>query len=233
MQVYAASDIGLIRKRNEDSLFIDRQAGVFAVCDGMGGHKGGDVASKMAVAALADTVQQADRPEDFLTAAVVAANTNIYTKSLIEPALQGMGTTMTSVHIERQHLSVRHVGDSALFLLRDRQISKLTTDHTLAAAIYNNNTSGTLNADHPYTHVLTRAVGIRPDIEIESLTYHLQERDILIICSDGLTDHVEPGEFIAVYNKLEHLRQYPQQLINLALQRGGLDNITVIVIEID
>ena len=83
------------------------------------------------------------------------------------------------------------------------------------------------------SHVLTRAVGIRPDIEIESLTYHLQERDILIICSDGLTDHVEPGEFIAVYDKLEYLRQYPQQLINLALQRGGLDNITVIVIEID
>lgn len=235
MRIAAITDIGLHRRRNEDHYLIEEDRCVFAVCDGMGGHKGGDVASQMAV----ETVQKHlafTQPEEIvpaLLATVHLANRLIYEQGQTDEALHEMGTTFTAAVIWAGKMVVAHVGDSSLFLFREGKLSKVTRDHTLAERMV---TDGLIKladlASNAYNHVLTRAVGINPEVEVDIYQEPIKCGDWVLLCTDGLTDLVKEEE-IALHLSLAHTPQETAQaLVDSALGQGGHDNVTVVLISI-
>lgn len=235
MQVVGISNIGLHRKKNEDSFLIDKEKNLFVVCDGMGGHKGGDTASQLAITILNQNIDISDSSniEAVLLKAVEAANLAIIKKGSQHEHLHEMGTTLTAAIISDSILTVAHVGDSGLFLLRNNTIRKITHDHTLAQKLLND---GLINADevkcNAYNHVLTRALGINDKLHVDILTQELFPQDLIIICSDGLTDLLTNEEILKLAMENEDLENLTQELMNKALAKGGYDNITFILIRV-
>jgi len=235
MQVVGISNIGLHRKKNEDSFLIDRERNLFVVCDGMGGHKGGDTASQLAITVLNQNIDISDSSniEAVLLKAVEAANHAIIKKGLQHEHLHNMGTTLTAAIIKGSLLTVAHVGDSGLFLLRNNTIQKITHDHTLAQKMLN---EGLIKADevksNAYNHVLTRALGIDDQLHVDIFTQELFPQDLIIICSDGLTDLLTEEEILQLAMENEDLENLTQEMMNKALAKGGYDNITFILIRV-
>jgi protein phosphatase len=228
------SDIGLIRKNNEDCFFIDNDKGLFIVCDGMGGHNGGEVASSMSVQIVAREVQyeNADEAIGSLKAAIEKANYAIWQKGHTDPELFNMGTTITAAAVIGQQLVVCNVGDSSLFIIRTQEINKITRDHTLAASMLDD---GLLKPEdmrtNSYNHILTRAIGIEENVQIDIFTCDLQSGDRILLCSDGLTDVVDQNDILHTVN-IPGIEQAAQNLVQLALDRGGHDNITTVLVGI-
>jgi protein phosphatase len=232
--------VGRRRSENEDFFQVwatepggpDRAADTLVVvCDGMGGSNAGEVASHMA----ADTVVRefttalGDDPAAALTRAVQVANTEIWDLSRSRTELNGMGTTCTAVAVKRGRVLVAHVGDSRAYLVRGHRATQLTTDHSLVAQLVARNQLSPEEARHdPRRNVVTRSVGVGPDVEVDivSLDEPLQRGDTLVVCSDGLHGQVSDDE-IASAAMGESLEAACRQLIELANERGGPDNITV------
>jgi protein phosphatase len=224
----ALTDIGQIRERNEDSFLLDQGASLFAVADGMGGHAAGDVASQTAIAAFAAAFAETRS----VVSAMKTANRAVIERGNADPARAGMGTTLTAVHITGDTALVAHVGDSRLYRLRAGRFEQLTRDHTVADEMIERGTLTQLEAMlHPANSMLTRSLGSRLDVAVDELQEELHDGDVLMLCSDGLTSMVTEADIAAVLQQREKsLEQRAAELIQAANLRGGVDNITVVLI---
>jgi protein phosphatase len=248
LQYGATSDTGLKRRHNEDRFYADLTLGLYLVCDGMGGHQAGEIASEKAVEAIRDHIAAASlhagyplvgvyRPEfsaptNRLASAVRAANLAIYQESLRQPCYAGMGTTAASILISGHVLSIAHVGDSRVYLIRDGTVQALTTDHSLISEQVR---FGLLNAEEAHhathKHVLTRAVGVAATVDVELAEVSLLSGDLLLLCTDGLSG-VTPAQILQVTRAYSDPQMLSDQLIALANAAGGDDNITAVVVAV-
>lgn len=232
---HGRSDVGRVRSGNEDALFLGTT--VFAVADGMGGHRGGEVASATALGPLAALDGQRfgdpDATLDALTAAVVAANTAVARRSHDDPALQGMGTTLTAVLVDGREAHLVHVGDSRAYLARGERLVQLTDDHTLMQTLLD---QGRITRDqiatHPHRSVITRAVGVADDVEVDGMLLTLRDGDRLILCSDGLTGVVDDVTIARTVREHDPATAV-ERLVDAANAAGGPDNITVVIVAAD
>jgi PPM family protein phosphatase len=228
-----SSDVGQVREGNEDALLI--KDSVFAVADGMGGHLAGEVASATAlepIEALDGRVfPDATEAATALRSAVVAANDTVSQLATDNPLYRGMGTTLTAALIEGRRVHVAHVGDSRAYLLRGGQFSQLTDDHTLVQHLVD---EGQITreeaAHHPQRSIITRAIGVSPEIDVDSMTLDLQPGDQLLMCSDGLTGVVEDRAIAELLDTTADPDEAVDRLVQLANQAGGPDNITVVLL---
>ena len=235
MEYAVLSDQGLVRTRNEDRYLVDNLRGLFVVCDGMGGHKGGDVASASTVEVMSRclTAAKEDLTMELLNYAILEANKDVFFKSKNNPDLSGMGTTVTAAAVKGQLLLVAHIGDSSLFVISNNIIKKITHDHTLAEQMIQESLITAAEAKiSPYNHVLTRALGIERQVKIDNYEIKLQYGDMILLCSDGLTDLLNPDDILDTVKKEASLERTVQVLVSKALDRGGNDNVTVIIVSI-
>jgi serine/threonine protein phosphatase PrpC len=224
------TDIGRVRDNNEDSVVSGDH--LAAVADGMGGHPGGEVASAVAVA----LVQAAftGRSLDELRAAVRAANRAIWDRAGAGAELEGMGTTVCAAGLTKDgSLVVVNVGDSRACVLRNGSLTQLTDDHSVTAELVRRGKLSEQEAlDHPHRGVLTRALGVGPDVELDSATYPAVEGDRLLLGTDGLFNEVSNDEIASFMGATEDLDATAHGLVELAVSRGGRDNVSVVIAEI-
>jgi protein phosphatase len=232
---YAKTDVGRTRQGNEDSYFEGTT--VFAVADGMGGHQAGEVASEMALRPIAALDgREFDEPReatDALREAIESANSTVSDEARTNPDHAGMGTTLTAVLVRDGRLHLAHVGDSRAYLLRgDEDIDQHTTDHTLVEQLVQ---EGRLSRDeistHPQRSVITRAIGVDADVEVDTLApLVLQPGDQVLLCSDGLTGPVDDTAIAGILTSVADGDEAVKQLIDEANANGGPDNITVVLL---
>lgn len=223
---------GRIRENNEDSVYPETGGKTqlrfaVAVADGMGGHVGGEIASKLAIRAVASD------PNLGIERRVALANYLILTEASENPELRGMGTTLTAADLAPSgSVTIGHVGDSRAYLLRDATLEQLTTDHSVVAEYLR---AGSIKpedvATHPQRSMLTRALGLDPDVEVDLIEIQVQDGDRLVVCSDGLTSMVG-DERIAMILKVGTAEEAVWTLIEAANQAGGHDNISVAVVDV-
>ena len=226
------SNTGNKRRRNEDSFVVAPP--LFAVADGMGGAQAGEVASKLAAAALEDTDLGTTGGEERVVALIQEANRRVYERSNADPAASGMGTTITVALVEGTRVTFGHVGDSRAYLVRDGVMEQLTEDHSLVNELMK---SGKLSPEeaeiHPQRSVITRALGTDPDVDVDTFVIEAQEGDLFLICSDGLTSMVGDEEILEVLERFhDDLDRASKELIAAANRAGGEDNITVVTFTI-
>lgn len=240
MKAYMKTDIGKIRSSNQDAMFsIEPEPGVLcaAVCDGMGGVNGGNIASELCVNTLRSQLQKAYHPgmsdrsvTQMLTTAFFNANLAVYEESRKDAELAGMGTTAVLALVQQQHLFVVHVGDSRALLLRDGAVQQLTHDHTIVQAMVDSGEISEQQAQcHPHKHIITRAVGVGREVEIDISDWQLQQDDLILLFSDGLSNHLSNEQISAAARRFPP-NELAEGLIALANENGGSDNITVVVI---
>jgi len=235
---FAGTDVGLARSGNEDSHLRGRT--VFAVADGLGGHQGGEVASAMAVEPLAAldgrAFADADQAAEALTAAIRAANQAILQRGRSDPELWGMGTTVTAAAVAHDRvLQLAHVGDSRAYLLRKgAPLRQLTTDHTVVAeAVERGLLTREQAAIHPQRGVVTRAVGLDPDVRVDlPEPLELEPGDQVLLCSDGLTEVVDDDQIAGVLAGQVDGGDACGTLIAAANRAGGPDNVTVVLLRV-
>jgi PPM family protein phosphatase len=228
----AASDTGRKRRRNEDSYVIAPP--LFAVADGMGGAQAGEIASKLAAAALEDTDSGALSGEDRVTSLIQEANRRVYERSNEDPNASGMGTTITVALVEDSGVTIGHVGDSRAYRYREGSIEQITEDHSLVNELMK---SGKLSPEeaetHPQRSVITRALGTDPDVDVDSFTVDAHVGDVFLLCSDGLTTMVDDDDILGVIERYhDDLDRATKSLVSAANRGGGEDNITVIAFAI-
>ena len=241
------TDIGRRREQNEDSLFYDDAMGLYVVADGMGGHKAGEVASKLVVETIRDYIDQNkddEQPESLvdtdeklskeaqrLLASIHLSNRIVHQTASGNEDYKGMGSTVSAVYFTEKTFIVANVGDSLVYLIRDGKIELLSVPHTLVAeqAALDPENAELLWSD--FKHVLTRAMGVDESVKADINEIPFYKEDIIVISSDGLTDKATPEEILElVYNQRSD--KACQELVDLANARGGEDNITAIVLRI-
>jgi protein phosphatase len=228
--VGAASDVGKVRDHNEDAYLVDDQLGLVAVADGMGGHQAGEVASATALEALRAAVTSGEGIRD----AVTAANDAVYEKSTTDERLRGMGTTLTAATLATGGtLLLGHVGDSRAYLLHDGELRRLTTDHSLVEELIQAGeiTPEEAEAD-PRRSMITRALGIDPDVDVDLYPTQLVSGDRLLFCSDGLTGMVTEDQIRTILTEERDAGAAATRLIAAANAAGGIDNITVLIVDV-
>lgn len=233
MKVYALSDIGSVRAINEDSYYAPAPGENFCcVADGMGGHQAGEVASAMAVEVFSGMMRDTlFNPHDRLRRAVSAANQAIYEKARTTPEMAGMGTTMTALLIDKGEAHIAHVGDSRCYLLRNRTLMQLTSDHTLVEELLIKGAITLREArNHPQRNVITRALGTAEGVEIDLLRVRTQPGDMFLLCSDGLSGCVSEREMLETLNSRMRRENKVAALVEQAIDGGGHDNITVMLV---
>nr|MDP8944165.1 Stp1/IreP family PP2C-type Ser/Thr phosphatase [Actinomycetota bacterium] len=222
------TDTGRQRQSNEDR-FLDA-APVFAVADGMGGARAGEVASRIALEAFASGGDTDAAPETQLAEIARAANRRIWQLSQEDEARAGMGTTLTAVIVADREVAIGHVGDSRLYRLRDGGLERLTTDHSLVEELVRRGELAPDEAEsHPQKSIITRALGPEPDVEVETFTCAAQDGDVYLLCSDGLTGMVSEDDVAAILRESPSLDQGARALVDAANRAGGKDNITVVL----
>ncbi|AQS59057.1 Stp1/IreP family PP2C-type Ser/Thr phosphatase [Desulforamulus ferrireducens] len=232
------TDVGKVRSGNEDSMCACPDIGLFAVADGMGGHKAGEIASSTALTYLEENLRDALKtsPDVGVTLQRIMqeANYRIYRLSSEYAEYKGMGTTVTAGLIIDKDLYLVHIGDSRAYLLRGDTITQLTDDHSLVAEMlrYGGITEEQA-ANHPQKNVLTRAMGTAPTIKFDFYQIKLQARDKILFCTDGLINHLKPEEIKLVVQSQPVLDNCLEELLKIALERGGLDNIAMVLVEIE
>jgi PPM family protein phosphatase len=221
---------GRRRRRNEDAWVCDPP--LFAVADGMGGARGGEIASRVAATALGETVNGSG--EARVVALIQEANRQVYERAREDSDASGMGTTITVALFENGIVSIGHVGDSRAYLIRDRKVEQLTEDHSLVAELVRTGRLSPEEAEsHPQRSVITRALGTDPDVDVDSFSVEAKPGDLFLICSDGLTSMVGDEEILDVVEpRREDLDEAAKELVNAANRSGGEDNITVVFFEV-
>jgi protein phosphatase len=226
--------VGRVRSSNED--WALESGTLFAVADGLGGHVGGEVASRTAVEVLRETFFQLGSSTASLTRAVQQANQMVWERSHKEPGLRGMGTTLTVlalVNEEGEQLAVAHVGDSRAYLFREGQLTQLTHDHSLVEEMIRSGELTTEDAAlHPHRHVVTRALGIESEVDVDVCLLPPRPGDRVLLCSDGLINEVEEQEIGASLAHISAPGQAAAELVRSARAHGGNDNITVVVVDV-
>ena len=237
MRVYGRTDVGLVRKVNQDFIYYSRVPvgafpNLFIVADGMGGHNAGDFASRYAVESFLDYIQTS-KPDALIRMVdegVKYANKKIIEKSQENPALRGMGTTMVVAFIEDDQLFVGNVGDSRLYLL-DQEINQVTEDHSFVETLVR---AGELTREqarkHPDKNIITRALGAAENVKMDFFEVDLEKGDKILMCSDGLSNMVEEDVLFDII-KHTYIGDVVEELIEEAKMNGGSDNIAVIVID--
>ena len=236
MQAYARTDIGCVRKMNQDVFFYSTQPvgplpNLFIVADGMGGHKAGDYAARYAIDVCVDSIRKSSctSPIKALDQAVKLANSKVFEKSEQNEEYQGMGTTMVLCFIEAGQLYVANVGDSRLYLLGDG-LNQVTEDHSYVAAMVR---AGEITEEearvHPDKNMITRAIGVSENVRIDYFEVDLKAGDSILLCSDGLTNMVTDEEIKRILQQAGP-REAVDDLIERAILYGGTDNITAIVV---
>jgi len=231
----AVTDTGLVRQNNEDSHRVNEALGLFAVADGMGGHQAGEVASRLALTVLEEQFQElARRGEEAgnaLLYAVEAANRQVFEESCRNNKYNGMGTTLSACLVTEDGLVLAHVGDSRVYLLRAEEIVRLTEDHSVVQELLNEGRIAAEDApQHPYRNVLSRALGTGEQLEADLLRVPLQASDRVLLCTDGLTNLVSDTAIRAAVARHGAPEPAVRELVRLALEQGGSDNITLILV---
>lgn len=245
----ALSDVGRRRSHNEDRYCTDSTLGLFIVCDGMGGSKAGEIASGLAVETIHRHINEASQNPAFpligssdpaisfsgnrLLSAIRDANRTIHREGRRNQDWAGMGTTVVAVLLTDRLMSFAHVGDSRLYLVRAHAIQPLTADHSWVAEQVRSGLMTDAEAERsPQRNIVTRAVGVAPDVDITIGEAELQVGDRLLLCSDGLTKYVEAMTLLNVLTQTDDLNGATRQLVALANHAGGDDNTTVITLAV-
>jgi len=250
LQAFGLTDVGRKRKHNEDAYLVDPERGLFVVADGMGGHAAGEVASRITVESMQEFIAASDDATDSswpfgqagsrtpsagtrLTAAVEKANEKVMRAVASRPELKGMGTTVVAALIDGDRATLVHVGDSRAYLYRDGELRRLTDDHSWVQEQVN---AGILSEDeaksHPLKNVVTRALGGSPHVSVDLIEVPLRTGDRFLLCSDGLTGMVADEEIHEFFQSEPVPEPAVRRLVDLANERGGIDNITVIVVDV-
>ena len=243
MKTAGKSDTGLVRQANQDAYHITQFSGKItlgAVCDGMGGPKGGEVAAETALRIIVDQISSSYRPDmsarsakNMLKSAVFAANITVHDMAKAAPSLDGMGTTVVIVYAADGTAHIAHVGDSRVYLINSdkTEITQITKDHSI---VQNMLESGQLTREeakhHPRRNIITRAIGVGETVEMDYAEVPLSRNDILLLCTDGLSNHLDSDDILLIIRENE-FSEIPEKLIELANKRGGSDNITAVLIE--
>ena len=226
------TDVGRQREANEDNLVL--AAPVFAVADGMGGARAGEVASQIAAEAFRDPRDPAQTPEQQLERVVQEANRRIYDLALRDQSRRGMGTTLTATLVDGDCVSIGHVGDSRAYRLRAGELAQLTQDHSLVAELER---SGQLTPEaaehHPQRSIITRALGPEREVEVDTHTHPARDGDVYVLCSDGLTGMISDGELATLVRGAPSLESAADALVRAANQSGGKDNVTVVLFRLE
>jgi len=251
IRVAGKTDTGLVRPQNEDCLHIDESHRIFAVCDGMGGHLAGEVASHSASETLRTVFALARQPllsderlsvgrrlpenGDLLLRAIRLANREIYNRAAADSTQTGMGTTIVAVAPEADALSIAHVGDSRAYRIDDRQLTPLTTDHSWVAEMQATHRISPEEAGQVVgKNIITRALGVRENVEVDYRLIHVKPGDTFLLCSDGLCGFANDDEiFTAVRDLKDDLEALCSDLVQMANDRGGQDNVTVLALQVE
>lgn len=233
MKAYARTNIGKTRQVNQDAYYLPAEGERFAaVADGMGGHRAGEVASAIAVTEFSRWLRWAARPdEDALNHAVAEANHAIYMEAKRDPLKAGMGTTLTAVWLDTSDVYLAHVGDSRAYLYRKGALIQLSRDHSLVGEMLEKGVITYNEAlTHPQRNYITRALGTGKSIEADILRLDYKKEDVWLLCTDGLTNGVSTYEIAAILAKDTSWEQKLDEMVQLALDRGGRDNITALLV---
>jgi protein phosphatase len=238
LRTAASTDVGLRRRGNEDRFAVEPELGLCLVADGMGGHSAGQVASALAaeavVAALRDLAGQAVSATEKLRRALEEANRSIYAASRQKSEYSGMGTTVVALLIEGGRAGLAHVGDSRAYRVRKGKIRQLSDDHSVVGELLRRHEISADDArEHPHRHVLTRALGVRGHVQPDLAELTPEPGDLFVLCSDGLTNHLEDHEIAKVVLETSDLEASCGALIELANRRGGEDNTTVVLARVE
>lgn len=248
VQAFGVSNVGKVRGANEDSFLVDLDRNLFIVADGMGGHQGGGYASSQAVNGIKEELLKMEEAQDTtlpatepigrttvqmrLLHALRATNEKIFKKALEDSSLRGMGTTVTALQLDPVYANVAHVGDSRLYLFRQGRLHQLSRDHSwVQEQVEAGILTETEARIHPLKNIITRSMGHEREVQVDLMKEKFENEDLYLICSDGLTNMVEDDVIERVVSE-----QPPQaaldELIRLALESGGLDNVTTVIVKI-
>jgi PPM family protein phosphatase len=248
LEAYGQTDVGRRRKLNEDNFLVSKEPGLFAVCDGMGGHNAGEVASKMAIETLQAFIEKSHREKEItwpygldvnlsfdgnrLKTAVKLANKKVFRAADNREDYTGMGTTAVAALVSENVLTVGSAGDSRCYLLRGGKLTQLTRDDSWVSAALG---EGILNSDeierHPLRNVITKAVGAKETIELDVVEQKLESGDLAMICSDGLHAMLSDDQILATLTPIPAtLEEAAGKLIDAANEAGGKDNVSVVLL---
>jgi len=238
MKTFSKVDIGRKREANQDYVFVsDKPLGhipnLLVVADGMGGHRAGDFASRYAVDSLKEYLEKSteDKPEAMIKKAIQFANRKLIEASRQDARLEGMGTTLVAATVIEETLYFANVGDSRLYLLNDG-MKQLSRDHSFVQEMVR---LGGINAEHakhhPDKNIITRAVGAREKLEVDFFEYRLKKGDMILMCTDGLSNMIEDEEMFRIVKSSRDIVEAVERLIERANENGGQDNIGVILAE--
>ena len=234
LRAVGRTDVGAQRTQNEDAMYYDDFLGVYIVCDGMGGHAAGQVASDIAIRTIVHSIKTGDPPpapgQDPLVAAMRAANAAVYQRAQMDPACHGMGTTGVALRFEENLVHIAHCGDSRCYLLRHGQLQQLTRDHSLRN-LYQDRPDLIGQLGPATSNVIIRAVGLDAAVEIEHNTIAIEHGDLYLLCCDGLSDLVDDWMIREIVTSGESLESMADNLIRAANNNGGTDNITVVLVQ--
>jgi len=236
MRTFSKTDIGMVRDANQDYVFasgapIGELPNLLIVADGMGGHNAGEYASRLAVEVVKQSVEESknDTPETIIRNAIIEANRKVLETARQDERLKGMGTTLVVATVIDRTLYFANVGDSRLYLVNDG-IKQLSKDHSLVQEMVR---LGGINREeakyHPDKNIITRAIGAKEDVEIDFFEYRLKKSDMILMCTDGLSNMVEDEEILRIVKSSRDVVEAVEQLIENANNNGGSDNIGVIV----
>lgn len=247
---YAAkTDVGMKRVHNEDCFAVLEQQHVFIVADGMGGHASGEVASKLATDTIREFYHHTDQDEDAtwpfkldltlsfeenrLACAIKLANNRIFEAASADLSRKGMGTTIVASAVIGERICIAHVGDSRAYRIRGGQIAQLTRDHSLLEDYKDANPTMTLEEQDrfPHKNVITRALGLRDNVEISLQTHDIATGDIYLLCTDGLSGMITAQEMLEIANEPSSLGRAVADLVDRANRNGGTDNVTTVVVQ--
>ena len=240
MKSYSVTDVGQKRQVNQDYVYASEEPvgnlpNLFVVADGMGGHNAGDFASSFAVQTLVHTIQEDENqnPIKIIRNAVEEANWKVLEESKLHVEMSGMGTTMVLVTIIDDYAYVANVGDSRLYLIED-QILQITKDHSLVQEMVRRGLITKEEArEHPDKNIITRVLGIGPEVEVDFFDIHLKDNSTLLLCSDGLSNMVSDEDIWRIINTSRELKEEGMRLVSLANENGGKDNIAVVLVQPD
>lgn len=234
MKAYGATHVGRVRAVNQDAYYLPEAGESFAVvADGMGGHKAGEVASAMAVSEFTRWLRCAPVPtEETVNYAVHEANRIIHRTAQRETDKSNMGTTLVSVWVDDEQVIECNVGDSRAYLLRGGALTQISRDHSLVGELVEEGKITKQEAmHHPHKNYITRAIGTSSMVQPEIRTLDRKSGDVWLLCSDGMSNYIEDGELERILREQADREKCVRQLIDLALERGGADNITVVLVD--
>ena len=238
MKAYSITDIGKKRSMNQDYVYASDQPvgnlkNLLIVADGMGGHNAGDLASRYTVQEMLSYIKESEeeRPVPLLSMAIHHANEQVLEKAESEKELEGMGTTLVAATVQEEYLYVANVGDSRLYLIDD-EIEQITHDHSLVEEMIRIGELQRKDAkNYPDRNVITRAISVRVPVRVDFFDVKLEHGDIILLCSDGLTNMVEDEEILEIVKKSSSIEEAAAALVDTANKNGGKDNISVVLAE--